>query len=329
MSEKLTLFWWHLPFSRAVKERIKDVVFKHLKILFINTRPYKNWKYAENPPADKSKPAWAFRKPETVISGQRNSEILRNKQPITSIAVVVHVFYPDAFLEILKLLKTNQGVNINLYVSAPAELSGWIIPLLNQSGFQYRYKNTNNRGRDILPFLTTMHQVIEDGHGIVLKLHTKKSRHLKTGKLWRQDLYNKLIQPDHMQKMLDLFNKERAIGMVGPENHIVPMNLYYGANAAYINYISRMLGVEAQTSFKLNFVAGTMFYARIEALLPLLYLGFQEQDFEKEEGQLDGTLAHAIERAFAISVHAAGYDLADTTYRSKKSRINKNYRYCK
>ncbi len=330
MSEKITVLWWHLPFSRAIKERIKDVVFSHFKTIFVNTRPYKNWKYAENPPPAKGKPEWASRKPGTVVSGKRHSERICKKQPITSIAVVVHVFYPDTFPEILDLLKKKkQEANIKLYVSAPVNLSGLIIPFLNQSGLQYTYIKTNNRGRDILPFLNAMAHVIKDGHSIVLKLHTKKSSHLKTGKLWRQDLYNKLIQPDNMKRVLDLFNKESAIGIVGPENHIVPMNLYYGANAAYINYISQMMGVDAKSTFKLNFVAGTMFYARVEALMPLIALGFREQDFEKEEGQLDGTLAHAIERAFSISAYTAGFDLADATYGSKKPRITRNYRYCK
>jgi len=57
-----------------------------------------------------------------------------------------------------------------------------------------------------------------------------------------------------------------------------------------------------------------MFYARKEALLPVLNLNLTEADFEAEAGQKDGTMAHAVERAFAVGLIAAGFQLADTDF---------------
>ena len=50
-----------------------------------------------------------------------------------------------------------------------------------------------------------------------------------------------------------------------------------------------------------------MFWARPDALRPLLDLNLKIDDFPAEHGQLDGTLAHAIERLFLHACGKAGY----------------------
>ncbi|MDQ8035395.1 MAG: rhamnan synthesis F family protein, partial [Bordetella sp.] len=47
--------------------------------------------------------------------------------------------------------------------------------------------------------------------------------------------------------------------------------------------------------------------ARLEALRPLLDLHPYASEFEAEAGQVDGTLAHAIERLFSLGASASGY----------------------
>jgi hypothetical protein len=50
-----------------------------------------------------------------------------------------------------------------------------------------------------------------------------------------------------------------------------------------------------------------MFWARTEALRPLLDLGLSFDDFPEEDGHTDGTLAHAIERLLVLACERAGY----------------------
>jgi hypothetical protein len=67
------------------------------------------------------------------------------------------------------------------------------------------------------------------------------------------------------------------------------------------------MGVSISTDTILEFPTSTMFWARPEVLQPLLALNLGPEDFEPEEGQIDGTLAHAIERCFYYLTEHTGY----------------------
>ena len=51
-----------------------------------------------------------------------------------------------------------------------------------------------------------------------------------------------------------------------------------------------------------------MFWARAEALKPLLQLNLSIADFPPEEGQTDGTISHAIERLYFFVAEKSGFD---------------------
>jgi lipopolysaccharide biosynthesis protein len=74
-----------------------------------------------------------------------------------------------------------------------------------------------------------------------------------------------------------------------------------------------------------------MFWCRLQAMRPLLDAHLPESLFEAETGQIDGTLAHAIERIFVHVVHAAGYQAADAGRMcgGHDSRADVPYRYAK
>jgi len=227
----------------------------------------------------------------------------------------------EIFKEIIKYLNDLDEIKFALYVTCPEEFIDKINELLESHFFKYNSIPVENRGRDILPFLRMLPQIFEDGHPVILKIHTKKSDHRRTGELWRKDLYDKLLKDKAVKQAVDIFNKDHSVGLIGVPGHVVPMSLYYGANARMVQSLSLAMGVSPSQFRGMNFSAGSMFYARRQALLPLLELGLQTKDFEDELGQRDGTLAHAVERAFAISTMAANMKLVDMTYSPQKQNL--------
>jgi lipopolysaccharide biosynthesis protein len=232
------------------------------------------------------------------------------------LAIAIHAFYTDIFAEILCKLEKSGYNKIALYVTTTTSQFKIIEGLLNKSSYPFILKEVENHGRDILPFLKMLPQIFADGNELILKIHTKKSNHLNRKDLWRNDLFNKLIGVGAINKAINIFEKNNAIGIIGPANHVLPMYYYYGGNALRVIGLGKKMGVDDCYLNNLNFVAGSMFYARKEALLPILNLGLNDSDFEIENLQTDGTMAHAVERAFAVALLAANLQLSDTDYNS-------------
>lgn len=216
------------------------------------------------------------------------------------VAVVVHAFYLDVFEEILSELKLI-STPFKLFVSTTVENRVAIDNQLKTSGLEFDIFIFPNKGRDVLPFIKIMPKVVDEGFEFVLKLHTKKSKHRKDGDTWRYDLYNKLIGLERMEKALSIFDEDFNVGIIGPEGHVVQMSNFWGSNQENVLKLSKRLAVHDDNVMSLGFVAGTMFYARVEALLPVMSLGLSDNDFDDEKGQIDGTMAHGLERLFAIS----------------------------
>lgn len=238
------------------------------------------------------------------------------------LAIVVHAFYEDVFDEILDYLDKICSTPFMLYVTTTYEQQASVRNKLSLRGHNFKLLPVKNRGRDVLPFIKILPQVISGRHEYVIKVHTKKSTHREDGDAWRRDLFEQLLSNESISRSINIFEQNPDLGILGPTGHVVPMSFYWGSNSSRTEALAARLGVDSPTLHSLDFVAGTMFMSRISVLTPLVSLALVDEDFEVEMGQVDGTLAHAIERVISASANSV-----QKTVVCKEKRSVESYAY--
>jgi lipopolysaccharide biosynthesis protein len=234
---------------------------------------------------------------------------------------VIHAYYPELLGDILRRLSA-WTIPHRIVVTTSHAKQGKVADVLAACSITADLMVGENRGRDILPFLNVMRDLRHE-EKLILKLHTKRSTHRIDGDLWRSQLYEKLLHPLTAEKIMLAFRRYKLLGMAAPADHILCMQTYYGSNAGNIQkLVFRMKGKPVDI-LSTPFVAGSMFYTRPEAIAPLCDLDLDSADFEDEAGLVDGTLAHAVERCFAIAARKAGYYIADVERPETKIREGK------
>ncbi|MEO7067956.1 MAG: glycoside hydrolase family 99-like domain-containing protein [Rhodanobacter sp.] len=225
---------------------------------------------------------------------------------------VVHVWYPEMLDELVAALHRS-GINWRIIITTAPEREVVIRKRITELKLGAEVAVFTNHGRDILPFLHVANRLLDEGVEVVLKLHSKHSNHRENGDAWRRELLGKLLSPEYAKNILATFNNDPSLGLVYAEGHLQPQDGYWGANKANVEYLGCQLGLPESQVQHGTFVAGSMFWSRLKALQPLLDAHLNIEDFEPESAQVDGTLAHAVERLFASSAEAGGFRLATTS----------------
>lgn len=223
--------------------------------------------------------------------------------------VVIHAWHVEILEELLSELDEAQ-FEYRLIVTTGYEKKTEIARCLERQAKAAELFAFENRGRDVLPFLIVADQLERDGVELILKIHTKQSIHRNDGDSWRRELTKQLFGDGRAAQIIACFKQQPILGLVAAEDHIQPLNYFWGANQKSVEYLCARLGFETPASEE-KFAAGTMFWVRTASLRPLLDAHLSPSEFESEQGQVDGTLAHALERIFMISVDAAGYSVMD------------------
>lgn len=223
------------------------------------------------------------------------------------LAVVIHLYYYDLLGEILRYLKCIVEP-FDLYITTPFEGDvSFIIDDASRVATSVTVHVSENRGRDIGPFLSLYLSGVLDGYLAVLKLHSKKSKYSAAGEEWRKSIYGSLMGSSRdVIKIVDLF-ENRNVGIIGPHQYYLSNERFWGANKGTVTGVLSTLGVISDDGVPpLGFFAGSMFWFSPKALSPLKRLSPSYLVFPQENGMQDGTTAHAFERIFCPLSRYAG-----------------------
>lgn len=259
-----------------------------------------------------NRPLWAA-SPEGFArdDGKLSVPLWPRKEPpamARPLGVFLHLYHDDlapAFAERLAHVACPMQVHVSTDTEAKAARIRTHLP-------DAEVRVLENRGRDIWPKLYGF-RAAHDRHDIVLHLHGKRSPHSDKLDDWLSHILDCLIgSPAEVNRILSFFGSVPRLGMVVPVTFRGVLGAaHWGANHDIARELAwRMALPDAlPDDTDLRFPVGSMFWARTAAMQPLLDLALRPEHFPPEAGQVDGTLAHAIERMLGVTCRATGHHI--------------------
>lgn len=165
-----------------------------------------------------------------------------------------------------------------------------------------------NRGRDIAPRLIACRDLYTDCD-LLLFIHSKNTTQLAQRADWRRWLIESTCgSPDIFRSIVRLFENDDSLGLVYPQTYpLVRPGMIWAGVFLKARALCARMGFDLKPFQKLDFPAGSMYWVRSKAIMPLVDLNLKWEDFPEENGQVHGTLAHIIERVTNHVCEAAGY----------------------
>lgn len=227
-------------------------------------------------------------------------------------AMVAHVYYPEIWEEFAERFHRLE-VDYDLYVTLTyrGEESEELAARIAEEFPRATVVPVANRGRDILPFMTLVNSGALDGYEAVCKMHTKKSPHREDGDHWRRHLIGGILPDENLVPLLEAFlADEEAAFWVADGQHYHGTE-WWGSNFELTRHLLRR--IETEISWEvLDFPAGSIYWLKPLMVGLLKSLHLYEDAFDIETAQVDGTLAHALERAMGFLAMTAGQTVVQT-----------------
>ncbi|WP_136635905.1 glycoside hydrolase family 99-like domain-containing protein [Pseudooceanicola onchidii] len=235
-------------------------------------------------------------------------------------AIHLHIFYPDLWPEFRDRLRTID-IAADLFITLTwrgretARLAEKI-----EGEFPDAYIHAMpNRGRDILPFVRLVNAGAFEGYDAVCKIHTKKSPHRTDGVTWRRHLVDGILPGTGTAQRLSRFVEDRDAAMLVADGQSYDLDRWWGSNKAKTEAMLRRVEIDLPRDTAL-FPAGSIYWLKPLMIGMIRGLRLTEDLFEVEQGQIDGTLAHAFERGIGVLASAAGQKVREVSALSRDYR---------
>lgn len=228
-------------------------------------------------------------------------------QPPARFAVVVHLYYHEMWPEFAEILR-RQTFDFDLFVTVVrfAEETDDVQAAIRADFPEAVVIDVPNQGRDILPFVTLVNAGALAPYAAVCKLHTKRSPHRQDGDIWRRHLIDGILgDPDRVRHRLDRFLADGDAAFWVADGQHYKGTEWWGSNAARTENLMRRIECEADPS-ALSFPAGSIYWVKPVILDMVRGMALTPGDFDPEDSQVDGTTAHAMERALGYISRACG-----------------------
>lgn len=233
------------------------------------------------------------------------------------VALVAHLYYMDLLDNMLTYIRNMpEGCDLILTVGGE-EKAEQVRRACEDLPFNVNVRLIENRGRDVSALLVGLKDVIMD-YDLVCFIHDKKvtqlSLYSKGDGFAVKCFENLLSTREFVSNVIATFDREPRLGMLmpTPPNHAdyFPISAFgWGPNFVRTRKLLAELGIFVPMDHDKEPIAplGTMFWFRPAALAPLFDHDWKWEDFPPEPNNIDGTILHAIERAYGYVVQGSGY----------------------
>ena len=241
----------------------------------------------------------------------RVEEINSRFEKRNSIGIVFHIYYEDIVEEILSEYLDPIRDKADVLVTTTESVSLETIERLKDRLPNLHISTSENRGRDIRPFLRIYPFIFEKHYEICCKIHTKKSIYRVDGESLRRRALDSLLKCN-VDETVQKFSQDEDLGIIVPPDAFLYLSEnsgWYDNNRPWLDeLLTRMGEIDQVGKYQFDFPAGSMYWFRVASLTKLLDRQFIDLDeFEPEAGQLDGALQHSVERIISLLVRKAGY----------------------
>lgn len=211
--------------------------------------------------------------------------------------VFVHAFYEREAEQIFERLELYPNYDLILTTPVPAIRDAFLARFNSARALCIEVPNV---GRDILPFLLALRLIDLPRYRYFIKVHTKRSAHLSDGGMWFRLNLHFLLGQRHVSDAFFALLDERKPSLYGVDS--LPVQDHLENNRGWME---ALLGYKLEQA-SAQFIPGSMFMGTGALLRGVAAKRFDMYPMEPEAAQLDGTLAHALERYLGCLAQQGG-----------------------